>query len=355
LANKERIRWSLVVIRGADKNVKQFRVSKRTVIAAPTVLLLAVTGCFAVLQLRSGAMIGELESRIAGQSEAHAAAIGRKEGQIRQLEEKVGLLGRHSEDMKAKLQDLYALEAKLKRFIDTYGGGSDARAGTGRAGSDAGMSAEAADARAMRAGSAADREDEQQLGYGGPLPPPPASATAADMLAALGGDAPDFRRLAGMIDAMTASMEYQLEQARLHKAAADAIPSGWPTSSRKLTSGFGYRTDPFTGRAAFHAGIDLAGRTGDPVYAAADGTVDEQGFDRSRGNYVTLKHRNGLKSVYMHLKRADVEEGDEVLRGEQIGQLGSTGRSTGPHLHFEILQDDEAVNPIRYLRLIKED
>jgi murein DD-endopeptidase MepM/ murein hydrolase activator NlpD len=310
LIKSPRTRWSLVIIRGPAKHAKHFQVSKRFLIAVPTALLLIVTSSFVMLQLRSDLVVGKLEQRIEDQSHAHAAAINRKEGQIRQLEDQVGMLSRYSEEMKAQLQDLYALESKLKHFIDTYG--LDGAAEDGSSGGEA-------------------------------------------MLRALDGDVPDYEQLSGMIDSMTLSMEYALEQARQHKAAADAVPSGWPTSSRKLTSGFGYRSDPFTGRSVFHAGIDLAGRTGDPVYAAGDGTVEEQGFDRSRGNYIVLNHRNGLKSVYMHLKRADVEEGDDVARGETIGSLGSTGRSTGPHLHFEIMLDDETVNPTRYLRLIKED
>lgn len=332
MAKSPRTIWSLTVIRGADKHVKHFRVSKRSLIAVPALLLLAVIGCFVILQLRSGLVIGELERRIERQSREHAAAIHRKEGQIRRLEESVGLLSSNSQAMKGQLRELFALESKLKHFIDTYGLEEP---------SDDDSSA----ADSSRLSSV--RDTPHAL-----LPP---SVPAEPMLAALDGEAPNYAQLSGMIDAMSRQMERSLEQAKRHKAAADAIPSGWPAGSRKLTSGFGYRVDPFTGRSVMHAGIDLAGRTGDPVYAAGDGTVEEQRFDKSRGNYVVLAHANGLKSVYMHLKRADVEEGEKVARGETIGLLGSTGRSTGPHLHFEILEDGEAVNPIRYLRLIKED
>jgi murein DD-endopeptidase MepM/ murein hydrolase activator NlpD len=332
LAKSPRTLWSLMVIRGADKHVKHYRVSKRALIAVPALLLLAVTGCFVMLQLRSGFIIEELEQRIERQSREHAAAINRKEAQIRRLEESVGTLSSNSQAMKAQLRELFALESKLKHFIDTYGveGPSD-------------DDSSAADGSSL---SSAPGDPHSLL---------PASVPAESMLAALDGEGPNYMQLSGMIDAMTRQMELSLEQAKRHKAAADAIPSGWPAGSRKLTSGFGYRADPFTGRSVLHAGIDLAGRTGDPVYAAGDGIVEEQSFDRSRGNYIVLTHRDGLKSVYMHLKRADVEEGEKVARGQTIGQLGSTGRSTGPHLHFEILEDDEAVNPIRYLRLIKED
>ncbi len=332
MAKSPRTLWSLMVIRGADKHVMHFRVSKRGLIAVPALLLLAVIGCFVMLQLRSSLIIGELAHRIERQSREHAAAIDRKEGHIRQLEQSVGILSSNSTAMKAQLRELFVLESKLKHFIDTYGLEEPSVDGNSVTDSSSLSSA---------------RDTPHAL-----LPP---SVPAEPTLAALDGEAPSYEQLSGMIDAMTRQMERSLEEAKRHKAAADAIPSGWPAGTRKLTSGFGYRADPFTGRSTMHAGIDLAGRTGDPVYAAGDGTVEEQGFDRSRGNYIILAHPNGLKSVYMHLKQADVDEGDEVTRGETIGRLGSTGRSTGPHLHFEILEDGEAVNPIRYLRLIKED
>nr|WP_232243046.1 M23 family metallopeptidase [Paenibacillus sp. GSMTC-2017] len=129
----------------------------------------------------------------------------------------------------------------------------------------------------------------------------------------------------------------------------DAIPSHWPTRSKQLTSSFGYRKDPFTGRATFHAGIDISGDSGDAVFSAADGTVNEVGFDSQLGNYVIIEHLGGLQTAYMHLKKIDAREGDIVVRGEKIGQLGSSGRSTGPHLHFQIMQKNEPVNPLKYL------
>ncbi|HUC92270.1 MAG TPA: M23 family metallopeptidase [Paenibacillus sp.] len=336
MSRKRSNRWSLMVIRGADKHVKQFQVSKRSLVAAPAAALLAVSGCFAGLQLRSAYRIAALEQRLAEQSAVLHSTVQSKDGEIQSLEEEVARLSGQSEAMKAKLRDLNALEAKLKRFIDTYGGpeGEGSAEPTQRA----------------------EPENVSLRRSSGPdMPPPPASATAGAMLRLIDRGQPDFRELSAMLDAMEQSMAYSLRQARLRKAEADAVPSRWPTKSRKLTSGFGYRTDPFTGRSAFHAGIDIAGLSGDPVFAAADGFVEEAGYARDKGNYVVLSHRNGLKTMYMHLKQAEAVKGDRVVRGEKIGLVGSTGRSTGPHLHFEILQQDEPVNPYRYLRLVKED
>ncbi|MCF2945988.1 peptidoglycan DD-metalloendopeptidase family protein [Paenibacillus tarimensis] len=331
-------KWSLMVIRGADKNVKQFQVSKRSMIAAPAAALLAVSGCFITLQMRSAHLIGELEEQLEQQSSAWEATVEEKDSHIEELEENVAELSEHTEEMKAKLQDLYELESRLKSFIETYGG--EAPTGASAPALPPAAAAAVSSITAASLPSAA---------------PPSAGETADQMIAMLNGDEPDFRQLTAMINDMEEAMEYSLKQAKLRQAAANAVPTGWPTTSKRMTSGFGYRTDPFTRKSTFHAGIDIAGSTGDAVFAAADGTVTESGYDSGKGNYIIIKHRRGLQTVYMHLSQREAKEGESVVRGEKIGLLGSTGRSTGPHLHFEIMQHDEPVNPLKYLRLVKED
>lgn len=128
-----------------------------------------------------------------------------------------------------------------------------------------------------------------------------------------------------------------------------AYPDHWPTRSLTITSGYGVRIDPFTGRSAFHYGIDIAGKIGDPVIAAADGVVIETGRDSQKGNYVAIEHLEGIRTVYMHLSRIIAEKNQQVEKGETIAYLGSTGRSTGPHLHFEIIDNRRHVNPMHYL------
>ncbi|MNN76846.1 Murein DD-endopeptidase MepM [compost metagenome] len=119
--------------------------------------------------------------------------------------------------------------------------------------------------------------------------------------------------------------------------------------SKRLTSNFGYRTDPFKGSAAFHAGIDIAGKIGDPVYAAGAGKVITTDKDSSHGKYIVVEHPGGLQTWYLHLSSIDISTGDTVTKGESIGKLGNTGRSTGPHLHFEIVKQGKQINPLPYL------
>ena len=132
---------------------------------------------------------------------------------------------------------------------------------------------------------------------------------------------------------------------------AIAIPSDKPVRTAEFTSGYGTRTDPFQGRAARHQGIDLAAPIGTPIYATADGTVTEAAYNSGGyGNLIKLDHGRGIETRYAHLARILVSPGQRVARGQVIGHMGSTGRSTGSHLHYEVRIDGRAVNPIPFMR-----
>ena len=131
-----------------------------------------------------------------------------------------------------------------------------------------------------------------------------------------------------------------------------AIPSDKPIrASVEFTSGFGVRSDPFRAGAAMHPGIDLAGAYGTPIYATADGTVVRAGWNSGGyGNMVELDHGRGIVTRYGHMSAVLVHAGDHVTRGQQIGRMGSTGRSTGNHLHYEVRIDGRPVNPIPFMK-----
>lgn len=130
------------------------------------------------------------------------------------------------------------------------------------------------------------------------------------------------------------------------------IPLGPPVPG-VITSKFGRRTDPINGKQAYHQGLDIRGRTGTDVKATADGRVTIQSYDKGNGRYVVLDHGNGFRTKYAHLKKSLVQKGDAVSRGQVVGLLGSTGRSTGPHVHYEIYYDDKILNPIKFVRIAK--
>ncbi len=149
---------------------------------------------------------------------------------------------------------------------------------------------------------------------------------------------PRFARLGASLERMAA----------LEKGLA-RIPNTLPASLEYISSGFGYRSDPFTGGPAFHAGLDFRGPKGAPIYAAAAGTVSFVGVKQGYGRVVEISHGNGLMTRYAHMSRTGAQPGQKVDAGAAIGQIGSTGRSTGPHLHFEVRINDRPVNPRPFL------
>jgi murein DD-endopeptidase MepM/ murein hydrolase activator NlpD len=126
-------------------------------------------------------------------------------------------------------------------------------------------------------------------------------------------------------------------------------PSGKPVQSGYISSHFGARQDPFSGHGASHLGVDFAGRAGSEVMAVGEGLVIEAGYHDEYGHLVEIRHGNGYVTRYAHNQRTLVKAGDRVTRGQPIALMGSTGRSTGAHVHFEVLKDGRPVNPLAYV------
>jgi murein DD-endopeptidase MepM/ murein hydrolase activator NlpD len=140
----------------------------------------------------------------------------------------------------------------------------------------------------------------------------------------------------------------------VHIPRGDGIPSIYPTFG-SFSDGWGMRIHPFTNDLEFHTGLDIANRIGTPVYATADGVVRAVGYDDGYGKYVHLTHDEGFESQYAHLYNFRVRVGDKVGKGQIIGLMGSSGLSTGPHLHYGVTQNGEAVNPSLFLNRIDTD
>ena len=132
------------------------------------------------------------------------------------------------------------------------------------------------------------------------------------------------------------------------KVLLASTPSIWPTKGW-LSSDFGYRISPFTGEKEFHRGIDISTRMGAPIVAPSDGIVTNIHWDHGYGRLLSIKHGYGLITRYAHLKKALVKKGQFVKRGETIALVGNSGRSTGPHLHYEVHLNRVPVNPLRYI------
>ena len=137
------------------------------------------------------------------------------------------------------------------------------------------------------------------------------------------------------------------------RLAAKAIPTTLPVVTGYHSSNFGYRIDPFNGLQAFHTGVDFIAAPGSEVLAAAGGVVSAAEIHSEYGKMIDIDHDNGLTTRYAHLSKMIVKVGDVVLKGQRIGELGQTGRATGPHLHFEVRQNSVPLNPNRFLTFAK--
>ena len=177
-----------------------------------------------------------------------------------------------------------------------------------------------------------------------PVPPPPAGVGGPFVPANVTADEKSFERQLYRIHLTRSQVD------RLTRTLLD-VPVRKPVSGEiDLSSGFGMRMDPFLRSPAVHTGLDMRGDTGDPVRATANGKVTIAGNNGGYGKMIEVEHRNGLSTRYAHLSAIDVKIGQSVKIGQIIGKLGSTGRSTGPHLHYETRVDGEAVDPQKYLR-----
>lgn len=165
---------------------------------------------------------------------------------------------------------------------------------------------------------------------------------------------PDVVEAMASLDAQLGDREAQLgvlESVLARQNLTDRVyPQGRPVQSGWISSYFGKRTDPFTGKPANHTGVDFAGRDGDPIVAVADGVVSWSGDRYGYGLMVEVKHGNGYATRYAHNSDNLVVVGDEVRKGQVIAKMGESGRATGPNLHFEVLRDGRRVNPVKFIR-----
>jgi murein DD-endopeptidase MepM/ murein hydrolase activator NlpD len=158
----------------------------------------------------------------------------------------------------------------------------------------------------------------------------------------------DIERLESEATSQEESLSELVKLLQSKKEMLVHTPSIWPVHGW-VTSGFGFRINPFTGLTQMHEGLDISNRVGTPVMATADGIVSDTGKDSSHGNIVVISHGFGMNSRYFHLNKVFVRAGQKVKRGDKIAEVGMTGKSTGPHLHYEVRVNGIPVNPVRYI------
>lgn len=313
-------RLTLLLLRDAQHSVKQVHLSKPLMIAVPAAAILSITGLIVSLQIHSARQISQLEQQLTLKSleslQMEITVTDREEA-IERLNKAIIQLSGEAAQTKSQMKRIKELEQQLQQFIHKHGA-------TGQTTS------------FLPSG------DQSQTGgeY--------IAVHENEMLSLAEETADDFEAIQDMIKTMESHIPRTLNQAQETQSKRESSPTLWPTESKRLTSSFGYRTDPINGRSAYHAGIDIAGERGDPVYTAASGTVVTAERGGPRGLYVIVRHTSGLETWYMHLDSVSVRPGDKVAQGEQIGKLGNSGRSTGPHLHFQVVKNHQPVNPLPY-------
>jgi murein DD-endopeptidase MepM/ murein hydrolase activator NlpD len=177
---------------------------------------------------------------------------------------------------------------------------------------------------------------------------PTASALSSVLSTSLTSPEDTFGVLRDLLQGLESRLNFVRRDVERREQLANATPSIWPTRGG-LTSFFGGRSDPFTGEHENHTGLDISAQKGQSVFATADGVVQSAGYTGDYGNLIVVKHAFGLSTRYGHLSSYKVKVGDDVKRGDVIGLVGSTGRSTGAHLHYEILVNGQLMNPLQLL------
>jgi murein DD-endopeptidase MepM/ murein hydrolase activator NlpD len=320
--------YTLVVIPDPNRPVVRMKLTNVvviSVIAALALLLIASLSIY-VLHLRSIVAMQQLHSELTGSSRQYAATLSTKEQTIEQLQNEVIKLSQQSKEMKARVDEMAKLESDLKS-IAQIGGGTGGSV-------------------AVQPGSGT--EGASQGGAFNPVSDEEIVQLSADTSSAL-------TKLGEQLNNLQTSMTETKQKVLVQQHQLRITPTLFPTMTRFVTSPFGYRTDPINGLPSFHSGIDFGAAFGDDVFATADGTVASVGSDASHGNNIIINHGQGIKTWYMHLSKTLVSAGDTVTKGQRIGLVGSTGRSTGPHLHYELIKNGKSIDPKPYLQTMRKD
>ncbi|GFR37093.1 hypothetical protein PRECH8_03890 [Insulibacter thermoxylanivorax] len=308
---------TVIVVPEADRSVRRFRTSR-----IPLLVLLALTFCMAALfflwldwkKQTYERIIHQISDRLTSERRSHQDQLTMKNETIEELQQEVIKLTEQTEEVRSKLAELQRLEEEI-------------RAVTGIDYPDA----EGEDRSVQAAGGTFHAVKEDEI------------LTLADAAAQ------SLSTLSQSLTFMQERLDQLLAKLSYLEYLSSITPSIWPAEGGRITSRYGYRLDPLTRRSAFHSGVDIDGKLRDDIYAAAAGKVAETGFTNSLGNYIIIDHSRGLQTLYAHLHEILVDPGDQVDKGELIGLMGSTGRSTGTHLHYEVHVNGKPVNPQSYL------
>jgi murein DD-endopeptidase MepM/ murein hydrolase activator NlpD len=311
-------RFTFVIIPDANSTVRRFEVPKLVpyIAGAGLLTLLTVTLILFIFHSRTAIVADQLKTRIVSQETVYSHTVQKKDETIELLQSEVIQLSQQTAEMKTKIEDIRKQEDEVRSIT-----------GSGKA------------------AAAAVDESHAVPAMGGVNRGP----TDGEVSTLLTQTKSHLNEMNQDLTILKESIADTKDKALALQEQLRVTPSIWPVDSRKITSGFGLRQDPFTFRPSFHSGYDISAPVNSEVHVTADGVVTSIGSDSERGNNIIVRHANGLQTVYMHLNKILVQKGDVVQKGRLIGLVGSTGRSTGYHLHYEIQKNGVSIDPKPYL------
>lgn len=329
-----RKKFTFMVIPDANSSVIRFQLSAVVLITGLALVVALVASAVTAFLLYRGnhSQIDQLQTRLTSSTGQYEKIIQGKDDHINELQTEIVGLSEQAKSIDNHMSDIKELETQLKEMVGIQDGDP---------------------ASAVKPEGVELDTDEVAMdgGTGGEDLP----VTDQEMNGLIG----DTRDFYSLLEERAESLRPELEQTKTDVLRMAAIlrvtPTIWPTDSRRLTSSFGVRKDPFTNRARYHAGLDIGGDTGDSIYATADGVVLSAERTSSHGLNIWISHSNGVRTHYSHLSKMLVKPGDKVNKGDIIAKMGSTGRSTGPHLHYEVTVKGTNVDPKPYLKASRRE
>ncbi|WP_246309186.1 M23 family metallopeptidase [Paenibacillus alginolyticus] len=324
---------TLMIIPGANHRTVRFKLPHSSLYIVPSLILLVLIGFFVTIYLMniySHQTRTNMQQTFDGQERQLVNQITLKNSELEQLQNNLIDLSQQANEFKVKLEEIKKLDHVIQLMSQPE--------------------------ETNRTSKKLSMESTESLGgvrsdVGGSEVP----VTSQEVTTLVSSTKQGLTSLVGDINALLVNLsesEVRLEEAERLRSIT---PTLWPTTTHIITSGFGIRRDPFTLKPTMHAGLDLDGETNDPVYATAAGKVVEASFDNEHGNHIIIDHSRGIQTEYMHLNKMLVKRGESVTKGQKIGLLGSTGRSTGSHLHYEVHKNGVQIDPSPYLITNRKD
>ncbi|NBI28468.1 M23 family metallopeptidase [Chengkuizengella marina] len=337
-------KFTFIILEDAGRSSIQFKVMDFILYSLPIFLGLLIFSIFVLFTLHQSALLKYdrlhttlkvSETKYTDMVTEKNQTIEDKDETIEQLQTNLMSLSEQTKEIESKLNELEKLENEIKKIT-----GNDTTALA-----DPSNTILEKDAVATSSVSIL-HKNNKLIGTGGHLVPLH-NESLNDITT---NTSENLISLNKNVDSLLVSLSDSKQDIVEYQQLLNITPSIWPTNHQKVTSNFGYRRDPFTNALSFHTGLDIGAFYNDPVFAAADGTISYTGYDRIYGNQITINHSRGMITRYMHLNKILVESGQQVKKGQKIGLVGSTGRSTGPHLHYEIVKNGQRQNPLDFIQ-----